>query len=98
MNFKLVSKYLGHFTIAIALLMLPSAGWAAYFHEWHALAAFFEAIVLACVFGVLLSLLGRRAPNQLYQREALALVGLGVVTHCWHWCASLCFWGIAWAH
>ncbi len=77
MNFKLVSKYLGHFTIAIALLMLPSAGWAAYFHEWHALAAFFEAIVLACVFGVLLSLLGRRAPNQLYQREALALVGLG---------------------
>lgn len=77
MNYALVTKYLGHFILLSAPLMLPSALWAIWFAEWHALKALVESMVVAAAFGAVLSVLGRRAPNRMFQREGLALVGLG---------------------
>ena len=77
MNFRLVSKYLGHFTVTMALLMLPSVSWAIYFGEWKALAAFVESMVLAGFLGGAFMLVGRNTVGALYQREALGLVGIG---------------------
>jgi len=76
MNYRLVLKYLGHFAIALGLLMLPAAAWAVYFREWAPLAAFSVSVVLSCAFGAVLALIGRDAPSNLYQREALGFVGL----------------------
>ena len=77
MNFRLVAKYLGHFSLAMAALMLPSAVWAAWFIEWRALAALLGAAAASAGFGLALAWTGRRADDALFQREALALVGLG---------------------
>ena len=77
MNGRLVSKYLGHFTIALGLLMLPSAAWAAHFREWAMLVAFGEAIAAAVALGGCLAYLGRGSGNKVTQREALGLVGIG---------------------
>lgn len=77
MNHLLVVKYLGHFTLACVPLMAPAALWALWFQEWTALAAFGESMLVALLAGALLSVAGRSAPNQMFQREGLALVGLG---------------------
>ncbi len=77
MNYRLLAKYLGHFAAAIALLMIPAAAWAPFYGEWAALLAFGKAIVLGLAFGGVLALIGRNAPPRMFQREALALVGVG---------------------
>lgn len=77
MNYLLLIKYLGHFSIAASVLMLPSAAWSIYFREWGALTALTGSCLVSVIFGGLLAVLGRRATNQMFQREALALVGLG---------------------
>ncbi|NIA12570.1 MAG: TrkH family potassium uptake protein [Nitrospiraceae bacterium] len=84
MNYRLLAKYLGHFAIAIGVLMLLPAAWAVYFREWNALLAFVLSVGLSCLFGAVLALAGRNAPERLYQREALGLVGL-----CWLVAAAL---------
>ena len=76
MNYRLVSKYIGYFSFAIGLLMLPSALWAVYFAEWDALIAFVFSMALACALGGALAMVGRAAPEQLWQREALTLVSV----------------------
>ncbi len=76
MNYRLVSRYLGHFCAAIGLLMLPSAAWAVYFREFDALAALLAAAGVSCLAGFLLTLPGRNARPNFHQREALGLVGL----------------------
>jgi len=75
MNYRLLSKYLGQFAIAIGLLMLPSAGWAVYFKEWTALNALLLATAISCGVGGLLMTIGRNAPPNMHQREALSFVG-----------------------
>ena len=77
MNIQLVSRYLGHFTWAIGLLMLPSVLWAPYFGEWKALAALLGSMAICGVLGIVLTRVGRNAPERMFQREGLALVGLG---------------------
>ena len=77
MNYRLVAKYLGHFTFAMSLLMLPSVGWAAAYREWDALRAFVESMAIGGVLGLALSVVGRKAGARMFQREGLALVGLG---------------------
>lgn len=74
MNYRLVSKYLGHFAFALGLLMLPSALCAVCFQDWGTLAAFFVSFAMALAAGLALTFFGRQAPNQMYQREGLALV------------------------
>ncbi len=76
MNYRLVTKYLGHFSIAIGLLMLPSAVWAVYFGEWGGLAALVGSAAVSCLIGYLLTLAGRNARSEFHQREGLGLVGL----------------------
>jgi len=77
MNYRLLSKYLGHFSLAIALFMLPSLLCALYYNEWRSVVAFIESMFAACIFGVSLTIIGRGASEQFFQREALALVGIG---------------------
>ena len=84
MNYRLLAKYLGHFSGAIGLLMLPSAAWAVYFREWLPLAALCLSVALSCAFGGALARIGRDAPSAMYQREALGLVGT-----CWLIAAAL---------
>lgn len=74
MNYRLISRYLGSFAIAIGVLMLPSAICAVCFQEWTELAAIGESMLACLVIGALMMLIGRNAPKQLYQREALSLV------------------------
>lgn len=76
MNYRLVSKYIGYFSFTIGLVMIPSALWAVYFSEWDALRAFLLSMAMAGVLGGALTIMGRRAPDQLWQREALTLVSL----------------------
>lgn len=61
----------------MAALMAPSAAWSLWYAEWDTLAAFLEAMGLTAGFGGLLVVLGRRAKDVIYQREALGLVGIG---------------------
>lgn len=77
MNARLVSKYLGQFTMALGLLMLPSAAWALHFREWDMLAAFGKAVAAALALGGGMAFLGRGSGNKVTQREALGLVGIG---------------------
>jgi trk system potassium uptake protein TrkH len=77
MNYRLVAKYLGHFTLAIALLMLPAVICAACYAEWSTLFAFVESMLISATLAAVLLLLGRKAPDQMYQREGLALVSIG---------------------
>jgi len=76
MNYRLIAKYLGHFACALGLLMIPSAGWAVYFQEWRVLWAFVFSVLVSLGAGIALALFGKNAPAQMYQREALGLVGL----------------------
>ena len=76
MNYRLVAKYIGYFSFAIGLVMLPSMLWAVYFAEWDALIAFSLSIAVACVLGGALAIFGRSAPEQMWQREALTLVSV----------------------
>lgn len=76
MNFRLLAKILGLFAIAIGLLFIPSVLCAVLFQQWREAGGLLISIVAAVTFGLGLHLAGRHAPQQLYQREALALVGL----------------------
>ncbi len=81
MNYKLLSRYLGYFSIALGLLMLPSAVWALFFGEWaradhFALEALLLSTLLSVGFGGLLAYFGRNASDRFHQREALGLVGI----------------------
>lgn len=76
MNYRLLSKYLGHFSAAIGLLMLPSALWAVYFHEWQSLGSVLLSVTFSIAFGGLLAAAGRNASPVLRQREALCFVSV----------------------
>lgn len=77
MNYRLVAKYLGHFTLALGLLMLPSALCAVLFRDWASLISIAESIGVAMAAGAALTAIGYRAPDRMFQREGLALVGIG---------------------
>jgi len=77
MNYRLVSKYLGHFTLAVGLLMLPSALCAVLFRDWASLIDFGESMAVALAIGGTFTALGYKAPDRMFQREGLALVGIG---------------------
>jgi len=84
MNYPLVAKYLGHFSIAIAALMLPSAGWAVYYAEWDALVALLFSMLFSLITGAITVFFSRHCSSKMFQRETLALVALG-----WLWIAGL---------
>ncbi len=77
MNYRLLSKYLGIFLAALALPLAVSALWAVWFAEWGAFEAFLRTIVVTVAAGFALWGVGHRAAVRVYEREGLALVGLG---------------------
>jgi len=77
MNYQSVIKYLGIFSIATCVLYLPSVAWACWFRETQVIAAFFQSVLVVLSFGGLMVVVGRRANGRLFNRETLALVGLG---------------------
>lgn len=77
MNYQAVIKYLGVFSIATCVLYLPSVLCAFLFWEPEALQAFFKSAVVVLFLGGLMIVVGRRASKRLFNRETLALVGLG---------------------
>jgi trk system potassium uptake protein len=77
MNIQLISRYLGHFTWAMAVLMLPSLAWTPYFGEGKMALAFLGSMAIAGAVGWGLTRYSRNAPERMFQREGLALVGLG---------------------
>lgn len=76
MNHALVAKYLGVFTMVIALLILAAAPVAVIYGEWDALGAIFWSVGVGVMAGIGLYTLGRNASTALFEREALALVSL----------------------
>ncbi len=76
MNYPLLARYLGFICIVIGISMLPSACWAIYFGEPHALWALMLAGAVSAGIGLLLRHLGRDAINRIFEREAFGLVGL----------------------
>lgn len=77
MNYQSVIKYLGMFSIATCVLYLPSVIWAFWFRETEVVTAFFQSALVVLFFGGLMVILGRHANGKLFNRESLALVGLG---------------------
>lgn len=76
MNHALVAKYLGVFTIVLALLILAAAPVAVIYREWDALGAILWSVSVGVMAGIGLHTLGRSASPALFEREALALVSL----------------------
>lgn len=76
MNYRLLSKYLGHCVFVIGLLMIPSILWAIYLGETSALVALALSVAGAGVIGGILTMAGRNAPDRMEQREALGLVSM----------------------
>lgn len=80
MNFRLVFQLLGWVSAALGAAFLFCAGLAYVFRgnpgEDRALIAFLLAALTAISTTVLLTLLGRGAPSQIFRKEALTLVGL----------------------
>lgn len=74
MNYRLISKYLGFFTVAIGLLTLPSMLWAVYYQEWNALRGFLLSLLITALIAGLLIRLGWNASTKMFQREALFMV------------------------
>ena len=66
MNYRLVAKYLGQFTLATALLMLPALICAVCYREWTAFDAFVESMIIAAALAGALIFVGRKAPNQMF--------------------------------
>ena len=77
MNYRIVAKYLGQFTAAMALLTVPSAVCAACYGEWDIVWDFVGVILCSLAIAGVLSAIGYRAPDRMFQREGLALVGVG---------------------
>lgn len=77
MNHLAVIKYLGVFSIAAATAFLPCAAWAIWFWEPDVLRAFLSSILVVLLCGGILLFWGRRADRRLFNRDTLALVGVG---------------------
>ena len=76
MNYGILARYIGFICVAVGIAMLPSAAWAVYFGEYHALKALLASSAVSCALGVVLHRLGKDASNRIYEREAVGLVGI----------------------
>lgn len=76
LNYRAVARVLAVLAVGTGVLILPSVGWAAYYAEFASISGLLVAAGLCLVAGGVLFLIGKRAPAQFYQREALATVAL----------------------
>lgn len=77
MNYRIVARYLGHFSLILSVIMLPSILCALLMADWLSLTALAGSLVLSALVGLALILIGRGARDRMFQREGLALVALG---------------------
>ncbi len=77
MNYLAVTKNLGVVSMATCVLYLPSIAWALWFREAEAASAFFKSILVVMIIAFLFIFVGRRAYKRLFNRETLAMVGVG---------------------
>ncbi|HNT88042.1 MAG TPA: hypothetical protein PKL84_09270, partial [Candidatus Hydrogenedentes bacterium] len=73
-NWRLISRVLSAVAAGSGAAFLPAVGWALYYGEYGTISGILTAVGIAWIVAGLLSLLGRRADDQLYQREALIIV------------------------
>lgn len=76
MNYRLLFRYLGQFSIAIGALMTPAFICALCYREWSVALALFASGALSCGFGAGLCRVCQQASPKFFERETLALVGL----------------------
>lgn len=76
MNFHIVAKLLGLLLFTFAASMLPSLGWSLYYGDgvWGALV---KAMIGTAAGAALLYIWGSRRPQEIFRKEATAVVGLG---------------------
>ncbi len=77
MNLKMVFKYLGYLVMALAVMMLPSAGVAFLYAETTAALCLLAAAGAAALLGLVLWLPTRRQNAAIYIREGFVVAGLG---------------------
>jgi trk system potassium uptake protein TrkH len=76
-NYRIVARYLGHFSLILGMIMLPSILCALLMADWLSLVALVESLILSVLVGLALVFIGRSARDRMFQREGLALVGIG---------------------
>lgn len=75
MNYPFVIKNLGFIALSFAAAMLAPLLCALWYGEYNALGAFAASIGISVGIALLFIWFGRKAPDTMYQRESLALVG-----------------------
>ncbi|MFP4579350.1 MAG: TrkH family potassium uptake protein [Candidatus Sumerlaeia bacterium] len=76
MNFYIIAKLLGLLLMTVGAAMLPALGWSVYYQD-GAILEITGAMVLTFFCGLGLFGIGRLKPQELFRREAIAVVGLG---------------------
>ncbi len=76
MNYFLVLKHLGIVAIAYAVAMLAPLACSLWYGERASAIAFAVGIAISGAVALTLMVVGRKAPDTMYQRESLALVGI----------------------
>lgn len=77
MNLRIVIHYLGILVLVIGATMLVPLGWSLYYGETTARCAFMGAIAVSAIVGGGAFVLTRRSGQEVFRKEALAIVGLG---------------------
>jgi trk system potassium uptake protein TrkH len=76
MNYPLVLRHLGIVAIVYVVAMIAPLGCAAWYGERSAMIAFAVSIGINAGIAFALMWVGRKAPDKMFQRESLALVGI----------------------
>lgn len=76
MNYPLVFKHLGIVAIVYAVAMIAPLACGLWYGEQTSAVAFAASIGISTGVGLVLMGLGRKAPDTMFQRESLALVGI----------------------
>lgn len=76
MNYRCICAVLGLLIVLLGVAMLPSLGWSLYFGDGYWL-SWIVSVVPVVSMGTILYLFGRGQAGDMFQREALAIVGLG---------------------
>ncbi|HOH49993.1 MAG TPA: TrkH family potassium uptake protein [Candidatus Hydrogenedentes bacterium] len=77
MNYRIIARNLGIFSLWVAVWMVASSLWSLWYGEAEALRALLEAAAASALSGGVLVFLGQGQHRRMYERESVALVGLG---------------------
>lgn len=77
MNYRIIVRYLGVFSCWVAVWIAVSALWSVWYRERVALLAMLAASLTAALVGAMFLYLGRVEQRRMYERESIALIGVG---------------------